>query len=326
MKKKPKLTKEERFEVDHLYNVKKRSVREIARLLDRDVSAISRELRRNRQKKTGIYEAKAAHHKARVRRKYSRYQRKKIDHNRELKEYIIAGLRAHWNPDEIAGAMKREKKPFYASKTAIYEWLRSLFGQRYCIHLYSKRYYVKKRKKKTKRTLIPNRVSIERRPQGATNRTRYGHAEGDTLHSGKRGSGALSVLYERKSRYLDAEKLTGLKPGEHAETLNSIMEERNAKSVTMDNGIENTDHKKLRVPAYFCDPYSSWQKPGVENVNKMIRRYIPKGTNISRVPEEYIQKAVAIINAKPRKILGYRSALEVAREKGYIIQKERCCD
>jgi IS30 family transposase len=97
------------------------------------------------------------------RRKLTKFQWKKINENTELKTFIIEKLVQHWNPDEIAGYMKREKLPFYAAKTAIYEWLYSTQGTPYCQYLYSRRYTRKRRKKKTERVMIPNRVGIERR-------------------------------------------------------------------------------------------------------------------------------------------------------------------
>jgi IS30 family transposase len=118
--------------------------------------------------------------------------------------YIEEKLKLHWNPDEISGRMKKDKTPFYASKTAIYEWLHSPRGQYFCRYLYTKRYRRKKRVKKTERVIIPNRVSYELRPLGATNRTRFGHLESDSIVSGKNGTGGVSVLQDRKSRYVDA--------------------------------------------------------------------------------------------------------------------------
>lgn len=90
-------------------------------------------------------------------------------------------------------------------------------------------------------------------------------------------------------------------------------------SVTQDNGIENTTHRELGVPTFFCDPYSSWQKGGVEHANKMIRRYIPKGTDFRTVSQEYLDHIVFVINGKPRKSLGYRTALEVATSAGVFL-------
>lgn len=255
-----------------------------------------------------------AQQKSYVRRKDSKYQGKAINKNKELEKYIIEGLKKHFNPDEISGRMKYDQKPFYASKTAIYEWLRTSRGNKYCEYLYSNRYYVKKRKaKKTKRLMIPNRIGIEKRPLGATNRTRYGHYEGDTIVSGKntKSKHALSVIYERKAKYIDVTKIINLRPTTNNKAILKMKKKIIMKSVTMDNGIENTKHEELKIPAYFCDSYSSWQKGGVENANKMIRKFIPKKSDISDYSEEYVKEIVEILNNKPRKSLGYRTANEV---------------
>jgi len=160
MNKRRKLTKAARLELAILYE-KGYSQRDIATVMQRSPSTISRELRRN--KVGDVYNPHKAEHKAYVRKKYSRFQWKKINENTELKTFIIEKLVQHWNPDEIAGYMKREKLPFYAAKTAIYEWLYSTQGTPYCQYLYSRRYTRKRRKKKTERVMIPNRVGIERR-------------------------------------------------------------------------------------------------------------------------------------------------------------------
>ena len=90
-------------------------------------------------------------------------------------------------------------------------------------------------------------------------------------------------------------------------------------SLTYDNGIENRLHDLLNVATYFCDPYSSWQKGGVENVNGMIRKYIPKGSDISNYTDEYIAKVETILNNKPRKSLGYKTPKEVMIENNLLI-------
>ena len=324
------LSKAERGEIEILLG-RGYSQREIAGVLGRDHTSIGREIRkgscgedgRTLEDKQGKYEAVTADHRAYVKRLYAKYQGKKIQEDERLRHYIIEGLGAHWNPDEISGAMRRESRGFYASKTAIYEWLYSEWGQSYCPDLYSHRAHAKKHLPKAEKSMIPDRVSITRRPLGATNRTRYGHYEGDTMVSGKKtGSKAsLAVVYERKSRYLDARKLTNLRPVSFngaveaiGTTLTSLL------SLSLDNGIENRHHTQLSVDAYFCAPYSSWQKGGVENANKMLRRYFPKGMDLSLVSETQLQQAVATINNKPRKSLGYRSALQVMTERGLLVQ------
>jgi IS30 family transposase len=255
---------------------------------------------------------------AHTRKRNTRHEWSKIEHNTELKAYIIDGLEKHWNPDEISGRMRIEKKPWYASKTAIYEWLWSVYGQQYCAHLYSGRYHKKKHNKKTERVMIPNRVSIDNRSRGADNRTRYGHWEDDTIVSRKGCTGGLSVGSERMSRLIIASKVSSMSTIEHMEVVSRQVSMYKVLSITFDNGIENKHHQILLISTFFCDAYSSYQKGGVENGNKMIRRYFPKGTNFREVSQKKVDEAVAIINNKPRRILGYKTALEVARAHGII--------
>jgi IS30 family transposase len=315
MKQKGDLTLSERLEIEILLR-KKYSMRSIAAVLGRSPNTVSYEIKENSV--NGIYDARKAHAKARVRKRFRKLEWSKLDHDIPLRNLVILKLKEHWNPDEIAGWLKKEKVHGYVSKTAIYEWLRTSVGERYCVYLYSKRKRVKKRKPKFKRVLIPNRVSVHRRFKSADNRTRYGHAEQDAIVSKKGGTGALAVLQERKSRLVLARKTLSMSPTEHVHATARMREEIHIKSITYDNGIENRYHELSNIPTFFCDPYSSWQKPGVENVNKMIRRYFPKGTDFADVSQVQVDQALSIINNKPRKILGYRSALEVARNAGII--------
>src|SRR3989338_1484402 len=212
MKKAKKIKKAERDEIFILLQ-KAYSIRNIAKALGRSPNSVSYEIKNNST--NGKYDPKKADKKARVSLRNRRFQWRKINQDKELKKCIVRGLKDHWNPDEISGRMKKEKKPFYASKTAIYEWLRTARGNRYCEYLYSERYYKKKRTKKTERVMIPDRVSIDMRSLGALNRSRYGHWEKDAVCSGKNGSGSLAVVQERKSRYIDAEKVSGFSPQKH---------------------------------------------------------------------------------------------------------------
>ena len=254
----------------------------------------------------------------------AKFQGMKIESNLVLRLYIIEKLHSHWNPDEIAGSMRENHAPFYASKTAIYDWMRSVYGQAYCPLLYSRRYRRKKRKPKTSRVMIPERVSIHERFRGAANRTRYGHWEGDTMVSGKKtgSKAAISVVYERKAKLISAQRINNLKPESHTWALQNMLASKKALSLTQDNGIENRDHQQLGIPTFFCDPYSSWQKGGVENANKMIRRYVPKGIDLATISQEYLDQIVSIINHKPRRSLGYHSAIEVAMAAGVVLRDE----
>ena len=302
----------------------------IARILGRDKSTIGREIVRNKRSRGDIpvlniqqYQASSADHKAYVRRHYAGYQGKKIQEDDELREYIIRSLKQHWNPDEIAGKMKLDQEPFYASKTTIYEWLYSEWGQPYCQYLDSRQHKPKKRRPKTERHMIPDRVGIEKRPQAATDRSEYGHQEADTIVSSKRSgsTAALAVNSDRKSRFISARKLANLKPKTFNKGMRSIHKQLAiVKSSTYDNGQENREYAALGVPSFFCDPYSSWQKGSVENANRMIRKYLPKGTDMATVSPQRLAKIISIINNKPRKILGYKSALQVMTENGLLRQ------
>lgn len=322
----PKLTDAERCEIDILHS-KGYSARAIAKALGRSPNTVANELKRNSYQ-DGRYVATRAKQKAYVRRKYAKYQGKKIQEDGALRAFIILKLSERWNPDEIAGYLKANPSVgLYASKTAIYEWLRSEWGQQYCPLLYSKRYRKKPRKQnKTDRVMIPDRTSITERPLAALDRMEPGHCEYDSIVSSKRSgsTAALAVLTERSSRLVRATLVPNLKPKPFARTVTGLTNGLRVRTLTTDNGIENRQHtlvtKKTGAPVFFTDPYSSWQKGSVENANRMLRHYFPKGTDFATVSQTAVDEALARINNKPRRILGYKSSLQVAKEKGLILE------
>lgn len=286
------------------------SQRSIAKSLQRSPNTISYEIKENSV--NGTYDPLKADAKARLRKRMRRVQWSKIEEDPETKKFVIEKLQARWNPDEIAGYLKRTKDARYVSKSAIYDWLRTSRGERYCVWLYSKRRQAKKRKPKTERMMIPNRIGIERRSSGAINRTRYGHWERDTVVSKKGCFGGVATHQERKSRFLVGKKVETMSPREHATVTQSVHAAHVMKTTTTDNGIENRDHETWGIPTFFCEPYSSWQKGSIENANKMLRVFFPKGSDFSTVTQQQIDEACGIINDKPRRILGYWSAREIA--------------
>ncbi len=297
--------------------------REIAKILKVSESTISRE--RKRERRDGRYDAATAQHKAGMERGHSKYQGMKVESDAALKVYIIAGLTAKRSPDEIAGRMKREQQSFYASKNAIYKWLYSAYGARYCPLLCTRRNRKKKQKGKTKRVMIPNRKGIDSRPLGATNKTRYGHYEGDTIVAPKRADNTVGVAIaaERKTKLLVGRKIPSLAPREMTRAVNGFEKEVAMASMTMDNGIENKGHEQWNVPAFFADPHSPWQKPLVEGSIGLVRRwYFKKGTDWATVSEDALQEALTMLNNKYRKSLDYQNALEVANAHGMIKAKE----
>jgi IS30 family transposase len=320
------LSSAERSEIQILKN-KGYSLRRIAEVLGRSPNTISREIKVNSV--ASEYVASKAKAKSRVSRRSRRYQWRKIEHNNELRSFVVSKLSPpnHWSPNEISGYLQKHPElGFYISNKQLYAWLYSSRGQAHCDDLYSQRYHPKKRRKnKTQRVMIPDRTGIEQRPAVALDRSQSGHAEYDSVVSSKRSksTAALAVLQERTTRLVRAELVPNLKPVGYAETIVDLASGLHLKTLTTDNGIENKQHKlttlKTGVPVFFTDPYSSWQKGGVENANKMLRRYFPKGTNFSTVTQAEVDAALWTINNKPRQSLGFKSAVQCAVEKGLLL-------
>jgi len=172
--------------------------------------------------------------------------------------------------------------------------------------------------RKERKTKIPNRVPIDQRPQAVESRTQFGHWEGDSLVS-RKSLAALNSLVERKSRYL---MLTKLEAKTAEATYNAVVERlgdlpsKARRTMTFDNGTENSRHEAITsaigIKCYFARPYASWQRGTNEHVNGLIRWYLPKGTDFSKITGEQIARIEFLINNRPRKCLGFRKPIEVA--------------
>lgn len=290
--------------------------KEIAKILNVDKGTVSREIKK-RRRKNGRYVASAAQHKANVKRLNSKYQGMKIEKYLTLRKQIIKGLKQHRSPDEIAGRMKKEKQSPRINTNAIYKWLYSVWGQAYCRYLCTRRYRKKKQKRTVKREMIPNRISFKQRPNDGE------HAEGDLfvspIKSGVKRSGAIICV--PSAQLLAGTMIQNKKPATMARAVSEITADLSMDDLTLDNGIENKDHKQFGIDTYFADPHSPWQKPHIENGIGLLRRwFVPKRTNLKNVSEHQLQNYLHILNNKYRKSLGYQSAYEVALKHG-IIQK-----
>jgi transposase, IS30 family len=315
MREKPRFTylsDSERSEIEILHN-RGYSIRGIARVLGRSPNTVSLEIKRV----PSGYRAKLAKQYVRANLKNRRYQKKKIDRNRDLQKYIIYGLQSDWNPDEISGRIKESGKSFCISKSTIYTWLETVMGERYKKYLYHKR-PGRRHKKSGLQGKLPNLTCITDRPESISRRQRAGDWESDLVVSRRGTPTAISTSRERVSRYFVANKVQDQGSKEKQKTLELLTKEFLVRSITFDCGHENARHRELGIPTYFCNPYSSWEKGSIENGNKCLRRYLPKKADLSLLSEERLQEYVARINNKPRKILGYRTALEVATELGII--------
>lgn len=305
------IKKAERSEIAILLK-KKYSYGEIAGALGKDKSTICREIKRNSTK--GVYDPEKANAKARVKRMYSKYQGMKVVENDELRNYVESKLQEDWSPEEIAGRIKAaDKHILYASRGAIYKFIYSVYGRQ--LEKYLAYQGKAKSKPRTKVDKLEGRVFIDQRPKIVENRARFGDWEGDFIVSGKSGKGVLLVLHERKSRYALIKRIMKLCMETAYQYIFAMTGGVVLNTLTLDNDVVFRKHKELSrilgVPVYFCHPYHSWEKGGVENTNKLIRRYIPKGSDISKYTDEYIQMIQDKLNSRPRKCLKYKTPNEV---------------
>lgn len=276
-------------------------------------STISREIRRNGGR-NGSYNFIKAQEKAESRCHRSPGNRAISNTLKWRVRELLT--REQWSPKQISGRMRMEGHRI--SHETIYTMIRAdETGElaRNCRH---KMKYARKssRRHVTKATNIKNRVSIHERPKEADG-TRFGDWEMDLIVD--KDQNAILVLTERSSDRFLMEKLRhGRQAKATAQAAWRMLlpyKGEGLKTITTDNGSEFAAHewisKKLGVPVYFTDSYSSWQKGNVENTNKLIRQYIPKGTDISTVTDKRIEAIQKKINSRPREKLNFYTPNEV---------------
>jgi IS30 family transposase len=305
---------EERVKIETFLE-EKHGVNYIARKLHRSKGSVSEEIKRNSVK--GIYTAKKAQLKAYQRRWRAKYQVLKIAINSKLQDYVEDKIHRYWSPEGISGRIKFVETNFdYVGKDAIYSYVKSVHGRNLEKFLW---YKGKKWKSKhySKVTQLKDRMFIDQRPKYIEKRRFFGDWEADFIVSGRKGKGALLVFVERKSRYVLIFKLEDRKVA----TINYILHTLTganlvANSLTIDNDICFRHHKEMseimKASIYFCHPYHSWEKGAVEKMNQLIRRFIPKGANISKVSEKKILWVQNILNGRPYKCLGFYTPAEIA--------------
>lgn len=283
--------------------------------MQRSPNTISREIKINSTKE--IYNPEKANHKAYVRRHKASFRSRKIVMNKELRKFVESKLCDDQSPEAIAGRLKYQEKELpYVSKSTIYDFLDSDYGKL----IKKKRKKIKYRKTRAKVNKLKDRKFIEKRTKIAENRERIGDFEGDFIVSGKCGKGILLVLTDRKTRYVFIERILDISVDNVHEKLLKIKKEfKEMKTLTLDNDILFRMHKTLEkilgTPIYFCHPYHSWEKGSVENTNKFIRKYIPKGSNISKYDEEYIKAVQNKCNERFMKCLDYLTPTEALKKE-----------
>lgn len=293
-----------------------KSLREIAAVLQRSPSTLSRELKRNAPP---VYTGYDLSHKAQGRaekRKHESHRRPRLKSD-FIRRYVEKRLRLGWSPELIAGRLRIEHPEQSVSHEAIYQWVyqdaTSLIPSLVRAHRKRKhRGYSRKHRK----SHIPERTSIKERPKTVLKRLQIGHWETDTLIC-RQSLQAVQVAVERKARYAKVAKLKS----KSARAMSMALTRRLSRypadlrlSITYDNGSENAEHmrtnKILGTRSYFCEPFHSYERGTVENTIGLVRRFLPKKTNLATISQDHLTRIEYWLNHRPRKCLGFKTPKE----------------
>ena len=319
MSKGKEITFYERERIEAYLRMKKRKIW-IAKKLNRDYSIIKREIKRN-SGKVLPYSATNAQHYAERRKKNTNKKKLEKPENKKLKEYVEEKIGEGWSPEQIDGVLKgqspdeikkcRDKTISYES---IYDYIYNGEGRHAGLYQKLRRKQSKRQRRfsrKQRHWTLKNRISIHKRDEIINERKRIGDWETDSVIF--TGKSILSVQGERKSRLCRIHKCADKSALASEKGLRDSIDSLPNLwlTITRDNGTENVLHHKTKVPSYFCDPYSSWQKGSVENLNGLIREYLPKKSNLDLISDEEIYLIQEKLNNRPRKCLNYLTPNEV---------------
>ena len=300
------------------------SFRKIAAILERSPSTISREVKRNQAKYR-------PHRKSDNKYWYNHwrannlYIRRRREQNRaslvpdtDRWDYVIAGLKAFWSPEEISERwhkMNPQEKPICVS--TIYRYIKlgkfpEITAQKH-LRRHGKRMLPRN---SNYNSIQPDRI-IPEWPDAIRNRIRIGDWEGDTVYGGV-GKGLLVSLVDRKTRFLRIGLLERRTSDGTRLVIEKLLKGLPVKSVSLDNGSEFSEFRKLEESlstlVYFAEPHKPWQRGTNENTNDIIRFFFPKGFDFRTVTDDDIQLVENIINNRPRKCLDWKTPAEVFYE------------
>jgi IS30 family transposase len=322
------LSQAQRYQIEALCQ-SGNSQREIASILGVSPSTICRELKRNVPKRgigAGQYRAEQAQRKTILRH---RNKPKVIKLDYQVKRYIIERLTQERLSPELIAVLGRKEFSDFVSHETIYKWIwackQSKHKEDADYHdLYKYLAHGRRRKKRGNRRdnrgVIPNRVSIEKRPKAVDKRRRIGDLEVD-LMVGKAHKGALLVITDRSTLLTHLNKLPGKEAGKVKQTICRRLGkmEKHIKTLTFDNDQAFAKHeqigKRLTAKTFFTRPYTSQDKGTVENRIGLIRRFFPKGTDLNLVSRQEVARVERLINNRPIRKFNYKTANQVFSEK-----------
>lgn len=291
---------------------KGKNISEIAKILGRNKSTISRELKRNSNKQ-GIYNSWGAYSKAAKRRKHS-VRKPRLVKGSELYDYILERIQLYWSPELIAATWNSLNPEDTISFVTIYNAIRKGLFEGIAVKSHLRRRGKKRCSNRNKYNTIQPDHTIHERSKEIEERKRFGDWEGDTVRGGV-GKGGLLTLIERKSRKLLAVKVNDFSSETIYQAMLYAFDGITPKSITLDNGSEFSKfrelEKALNTTIYFADPHSPWQRGSNENINDVLRFFFPKGFNFLKLSQDEIDLKVSLINNRPRFCLDLLSPNDV---------------
>jgi IS30 family transposase len=308
------LSQQERYNIT-AFMISRRTNADIARAIGRSPSSISRELARNRANCDGTYRADLAHSYATARR---RRARRGFHLATDQWEQVITLLKEGWSPEQISNVLKI-RGSLSVSHQTIYKYIlndRKHGGRLFKLLRIMPKVHRKRYNTKDSRGILPGKRHISTRPYEVETRKVLGHWEGDTVIGSDRHH-CILTLVERKSGLVVIKKLNSRTTDSVTQAALPAIRERRAnfKTLTLDNGTEFHDYKILEelfpLKCYFATPYHSWERGSNENLNGLIRQYLPKGMCMSGVTQVHCDYIAFKLNSRPRKRHGYRTPQEV---------------
>jgi len=308
------LTKEQRYVISCLLAKGKRQ-KEIADVIGKDKSVISREINRNKDQRNGIYRDELANRKYKLRHKFKPKAKRFTE---TVKAYVDTLLKKDYSPEQIVGVCKDEGIKC-VSHERIYQYIwqdKKENGDLYT-HLRRRgRKYRKRGNKKDLRGIIKNRISIDKRPKKVEKRERFGDLEVDLI-IGKNHNQAILTINDRASGVLKMKKVESKQSEVVTTAIIELLCEWKPylQTITADNGKEFAGHEtvaeKLDIDYYFAHPYHSWERGSNENLNGLIRQYFAKGSDFTKLSKTDIKYIENKLNRRPRKRFGFKSPIFV---------------
>ncbi len=288
------------------------SIRSIAKHLNVSPSTISRELRRNNR--PGGYRPSIAHNRYKRRKSKSVPPRAVTS---EIRAKIIYGLTQYHSPEQISGSLKI--KGIKISHESIYQFIwndKKYGGELYRKLRHSGKKYNKRNGKNAGRWKIPGRVDIADRDPIVETKSRIGDWEADTV-IGKNHKEAIVTLVDRHSKKALLKKVQSRTKEAVTKAIIELLLPYKDKvhTITFDNGGEFADHgiiaERLNAKCYFARPYHSWERGLNEHTNGLLRQFIPKKTDFTKITDEDIAKYQHLLDNRPRKILQFKTPITV---------------